>query len=110
MWRGLIIVSKKLHNFWTHLLSSKAEPRSFSIVAPQNTQCLFAAPVVLGRASSKQGSEEKSGLHTVQRIAVLPKPVLCTKEPNLTMLFYYIKIPASSSPWLPTLPLTGGWK
>ena len=34
---------------------------------------------------------------TVQRIAVLPKLVLCTKQPKFTMLFYYIKMPASSN-------------
>ena len=42
----------------------------------------------------------------MQRIAVLPKPVLCTKRPNLTVLFYYVKRPASSSHLHLTLPFT----
>ena len=46
-------------------------------------------------------------LYTVQRIAVLPKPILCTKWPKFTMLFYYVKMLGSSSLWHPTLPLTG---
>ena len=47
---------------------------------------------------------------TVQRIAVLPQRVLCTKWPKLTVLFYYLKRLASSSPQHPTLPLTGALK
>ena len=35
---------------------------------------------------------------TVPTTPVLTNPVLCTKWPNLTMLFYYVKMPASSSP------------
>ena len=36
--------------------------------------------------------------YTVQRTSVQTKLVLCTKMPIYTMLFYYIKMPASSSP------------
>ena len=38
------------------------------------------------------------GALTVQRTAVSTKPILCTKWPNFTMLFYYVKMPGSSSP------------
>ena len=38
------------------------------------------------------------------------KPHLCTKRHNFTMLFYHVKMSASSSPWHPSLPLTGGLK
>ena len=47
---------------------------------------------------------------TVQRTAVSTKLVLCTKRPNFTMLFFYIKMPASTSPWHPSLQLTGALK
>ena len=37
-------------------------------------------------------------LPTVERTAVWTKLVLCTKQLNFTMLFYYIKVQAYSSP------------
>ena len=36
--------------------------------------------------------------------------ILCTKSPNLTMLFYYIKMQTSSSPYHPFLQLNGALK
>ena len=48
--------------------------------------------------------------HTVLCISVENKPVLCTKWPKFTMLFYYIKTPAHSSPSHSSLPLTGTLK
>ena len=49
-------------------------------------------------------------ISTVQRTAVSTKPTLCTKWPKFTMLFYYVKLPGSSSPQHPTLQLTGALK
>ena len=42
--------------------------------------------------------------------SVLSKPILCTKPPNFTMPFYYVKVPACSCPHPSTLPLTGALK
>ena len=50
------------------------------------------------------------GTVTVLVIGLEKKPALCTKRPNLKMLFYYIKVPAHSSPYHSTLPLTGALK
>ena len=47
---------------------------------------------------------------TVQRTPVSTKPFLCTKWPNLTLLFYYIKVPAHSHPQHPTLLFTWALK
>ena len=33
-------------------------------------------------------------IHTVMGTSVLLKPILCTKPPNFTMPFYYVKVPA----------------
>ena len=46
----------------------------------------------------------------IKIIAVLPKPILCTKNPNFTMLFYYIKTWTSSSPYHPFLQLNRALK
>ena len=47
---------------------------------------------------------------TVVAISVWTNPILCTKSPNFTMLFYYIKMQTSSSPYHPFLQLTGALK
>ena len=47
---------------------------------------------------------------TVQRTPVSTKPFLCTKRPNLTLLFYYIKVLAHSHPQHPTLLFTWALK
>ena len=47
---------------------------------------------------------------TVATSSVLKKPVLCTKWLNFTMLFYYLKVPAPSSPQSSTLALIGALK
>ena len=47
---------------------------------------------------------------TVQRTPVSTKPFLCTKRPNLTLLFYYIKVPAHSCPQHPILSFTWALK
>ena len=49
-------------------------------------------------------------LRTVGSTWNLKKQILCTKSPNLTMLFYYIKMWTSSSPFHPFLQLTGALK
>ena len=51
-----------------------------------------------------------SHILTVATTSVLTKPVLCTKQPKITMLFYHIKVPACSSPQHSTLPLTEALK
>ena len=38
------------------------------------------------------------------------RPILCTKHPNLTMLFYYLKVPACYCPHSSTLELNGALK
>ena len=38
------------------------------------------------------------------------RPILCTKHPNLTMLFYYLKVPACHCPHSSTLELNGALK
>ena len=48
--------------------------------------------------------------YTVAAISVWTNPILCTKSPNFTMLFYYIKMQTSSSPFHPFLQLTGALK
>ena len=52
----------------------------------------------------------KQDSHTVAEISVWTNPILCTKSPNFTMLFYYIKMRTSSSPYHPFLQLTGALK
>ena len=47
---------------------------------------------------------------TVSASSVATKPILCTKSPNYTILFYYIKMRTSSSPSHPFLQLTGALK
>ena len=47
---------------------------------------------------------------TVLAISVSTNPILCTKSTKLTMLFYYIKMRTSSSPYHPFLQLTGALK
>ena len=47
---------------------------------------------------------------TVAAISVWTNPILCTKSPKFTMLFYYIKMQTSSSPCHPFLQLTGALK
>ena len=47
---------------------------------------------------------------TVAAISVWTNPILCTKSPNFTMLFYYIKMQTSSSLYHPFLQLTGAFK
>ena len=49
-------------------------------------------------------------LPTVVPTSVGTKPILCTKSPKLTLLFYYIKMQTSSSPYHPSLQLTGALK
>ena len=61
-----------------------------------------------------KGSEGVSTItkqrYTVLAISVSTNPILCTKSTKLTMLFYYIKMRTSSSPYHPFLQLTGALK
>ena len=52
----------------------------------------------------------EANLVTVPTTPVWTNPVLFTKQPKLTMLFYYVKVPSHSSLPGPTLALNGALK
>ena len=54
--------------------------------------------------------KDEMGSGAVQSTSVQTKLVLCTKQPIFTMLFYYIKMQASSIPYHSSLQLTEALK
>ena len=76
-------------------IKTQSDPRSLSL-SPTTSGSTFNGYSKV--TATLKFVKKLNQMPTVQRIAVLPKPVLCTKWPNLTVLSYYIKRPASSSP------------
>ena len=70
------------------------------------TQLSLEAPSWVENVVSKIVSKPVE-LQWIDKTPNSTKPVLCTKQPKFTVLFYHKKVPATSSPGNLTLPFTG---